>query len=527
MTVKPAYRLFNALLFSGMLSIAFLDHNRFYLSWFAFTPLLFAIDKTTLKTTYLLSLTAGMGLFVSATYWIADFITIAKGTSDPSDLMLACFYWLYCAHIIALPMLLINWLRANTNIHDFIVIPVVVVTATSAFPMLFAMRLGESQIHFHIALQATEFLGVHALDAIIVLFNVIVFRFLSFYLNRVSPRNRPLVWPNAMAILLVTTWFAYGVTSYALWDKKINSWDTLQVGIVQPNETPTLGIKTPYPGYSAAYPPEMEMTKRLASIGADVIVWPEASPKGYLNNTNIQQAYQRNMKAFDSNLLFQDVSLVSNPKNNDAPSQYNSAVMIDNAGQEVGIYNKLKRIPFGEYIPLLGDDALLKKWIEGILGSFLNEFSAGDEHRLFKQDKVNIVPLICYETTFPDFVANAVSKTTKQAEKANGTLLVGLSNDGWFGSTHQPYQHVMASVLRAVENRLPLVHVANNGPSIVVAPSGKVIFVSDFQRAGGYIANVPYDNTAQGSFYSRHPRLFIHCLYAMLVLMILSAMWRR
>ncbi|MFT6408805.1 MAG: apolipoprotein N-acyltransferase [Arenicella sp.] len=102
-----------------------------------------------------------------------------------------------------------------------------------------------------------------------------------------------------------------------------------------------------------------------------------------------------------------------------------------------------------------------------------------------------------------------------------GVALVGLSNGGWFGSTHQLYQHTMASVLRAVENRLPLVHVANNRPSIVALPSGRVIFTSELQKAGGYIVDVHYFETSKSSFYSKHPLLFqriTSCAFALFLL---------
>lgn len=513
-------------LFSGLLSIAFLDSDRFYLTWFAFVPLLFAIEKATLTKTYFLGVIAGLSLFMSGTYWIADFITIVKGSSESSNLWLAFVYWLYCAHLIAFLLLLFNWLRKNTRVHDFILFPFVVAALTSAFPMLFAMRLGESQVNFYSALQATEFLGVHALDAIIALFNIVVFRFLSQQFATGPKLLNQSRWPWAIAISLITLWFTYGVMSYSFWEKEITNWDTLKIGMVQPNEIPKLGKKIAYPGYSNAYPPEIEMTQRLTSIGAEIIVWPEAHPKGYLDNSRIRTAYQKNIEKLGSSLLFQDLQQILDPTNGNALSRYNSAIMLDDNGHQIGRYNKIKRIPFGEYIPILNDGSSLKNWTEDFLEGFLNKFSRGENHQLFRHEKINIIPVICYETTFPDFVGSAVSETAAQANKSNGTLLVGLSNDGWFGSTNQPYQHIMASVLRAVENRLPLVHVANNGPSIAVTPSGKIIIITDFQQAGGYIVDVPYSNTAQGSFYSRHPTLFTNFLYGVIVLITFNALFR-
>lgn len=519
-------QLLSVLIFSGLLSISFLDGRLFYFAWFAFVPLLFAIERASYIKVYWLGIFGGVTAFVSGMYWIADFINIARASNETSNLWLAIFYWLYCAHMIAFILLLFNWFRKSTRIHDFLLFPVVVATFTSAFPMLFPMRLGESQYNFYSALQATEYLGVYALDAIIALCNIVIFHLLQLLFSNSKERIIQSKWPWTIAISLITLWFTYGVISYSNWDKEIASWDRLKVGLVQPNETPTLGRKIIYPGYSQSYPPEMEMTERLVSLGTEIIIWPEAYPKGYLNNEKIRAAYQLNLNKLGSSLLFQDLRNMTNPKNGQILFRYNSAIMLNNEGQQVGLYNKMKRIPFGEYIPILNDGSGLNNWLELFLGKFLNKYSKGENHQLFKHERINIVPLICYETTFPDFVGGAVGQTARQAEKSNGTMLVALSNDGWFGSTHQPYQHIMASVLRAVENRLPLVHVANNGPSIVVSPHGKVIFQTGFQRAGGFIADVPHSSTAKGSFYSRNPSLFTNILYGMLILISLYGLFR-
>jgi len=215
-----------------------------------------------------------------------------------------------------------------------------------------------------------------------------------------------------------------------------------------------------------------------------------------------------------------------NARNGLLERQYSAAVMLDASGVETGVYQKNKRIPFGEYAPFAPQGSTLRRLLESLFGDFLTVLEAGDSHRIFDHQGINLVPLICYETTFPTFVANAVNASVESDVTQSASILVALSNDGWFGSTHQPYQHVFHSVLRAVENRTPLVHVANNGPSIVVLPSGKVMFTSDFQTAAAYVVDVPYSAQSQGSFYSRHPTLFIHGIYGLLALLLCLAFIR-
>lgn len=522
-------KLLLALLSGFLLSLAFLEHDYFYCAWFGFIPLLLATDKTTLIQSYLLGLITGLTMFTTSAYWIVDFIVLSKDYGVQSGFLLAGLYWFYSAHSIALAIVLFNGLRQNSRVHELLLFPLILVIFFSTFPMLFSIRLGDTQVNFHIALQAIEFVGVQGLDFIILLFNILIYRILVNAFS-VNPKdNQQSKLPLLVSTLLIGSWFLYGTISYSSWQTKIATWDTLKVGIVQMNEIPKLGDRVQYPGYSQAYPPEMEMTERLSSAGAEIIIWPEAQSKKYLNNHTVKRAYQQNMNQLNKDLIFQDFEHIRDPISGDIIEKYNTAIMINGNGEQVGSYQKMKRIPFGEYVPVFEKGSTSSKWIENFFGDFSSGLSKGEEHQVFKHSKINIIPLICYETTFPEFVAEAVQHTLAQRNLAVGTLLVGLSNDGWFGSTHLPYQHVMPSVLRAVENRLPLVHVANNGPSIVVIPDGSVIFTSAFQQSAGYVVDIPHSSAEQGSFYSRHPSLFNNIIKFIFVLTLLAALkeWRR
>jgi len=519
-----------ALLSGLLLSLAFLDHDNFYCAWFGLIPLLFAIEKSTLIQSYLIGLVTGLTLFTTAAYWIIDFITLSKDYGVHSGFLLAGVYWFFSAQSIALAILLFNWLRHHSNMHEFLLFPLTLVVFFSTFPMIFPIRLGDTQVNFHIVLQAIEYVGVYGLDFIIILFNIVIYRiFVDLFFYR-SKHIQPSKFPLIVSTSVIGLWLIYGAISYSFWQTQIATWDTLKIGLVQVNEVPKLGDRINYPGYSQAYPPEMDMTERLSSAGAKIIIWPEAQSKKYLDDYAIERAYQQQMKVLNNNLIFQDMQHIRDPITGDIIKKYNTAIMINNNGQQVSSYQKIKPIPFGEYVPMLENNSTLSKWIEIFFGNFTSGLSQGKEHKAFTHQKINIIPLICYETTFSEFVGEAVQQTLTQRNLNVGTLLVGLSNDGWFGSTHLPYQHIMPSVLRAVENRLPLAHIANNGPSIVVTPDGNIIFTSAFQQSAGYIVDVPNSSAAQGSFYSRHPSLFnnIVKLFFIFVLFITALkQWKR
>lgn len=516
-----------AMISGSLLALSFLNHDFFYCAWFGLVPLLWVVENTSLARTYFIGLIAGLTLFVTGAYWVIDFIEISKDYGVHAGFFLAGIYWLYSAQSIALAILIFKWLSQHTNITAFIVLPVVFVVFTSTFPMLFPMRLSDTQVNFHIALQGIEFVGASGLDAIIILSNLIVYRMIAFVFSSPFKTHGNSISHLLCATIILVIWLTYGSVAYSSWQANIKTWETFKVGLIQINETPRLGNTVQYPGYSLAYPPEMDMTERLNSVGAELIIWPEAQSKHYLDDPNIQRAYQQTISRLDSHLLFQDMEHINDAITGDQLHQYNSAVLINNEGQQVDRYEKMKRIPFGEYTPLLENDSLASQWIESLFGEFTSGLSQGTAQKIFTHPNMNIIPLICYETTFPHFVANAVNTTLSQRIPSNGTMLVGLSNDGWFGSSHLPYQHIMPSVLRAVEHRLPLVHVANNGPSIVATPDGNIIFTSDFQQAAGYIVDVPYSKTTQGSFYSRHPSLFTNTIFIVFAFMLMSSVKQR
>ena len=502
-----------------LLSLSFLDAQYYLFAWVAFIPLLFAINGASSARSYCLGLMMGIAFSISAGYWIVDFLMLSKGYSLGSSILWSLAFWIYCSQLSALLALCFNALRLRSSAHEFILFPLVIVVFYSAFPMLFTVRLGESQSQFLSAIQAAEFTGVYGVDAVIALSNIVLFRLVSGPLKSLKTES---FWPYLIAMLIVISWVIYGVFALQGWHSKLDSASHLRIGIVQPNETPTLDKFKPLAGYSLAYPPEMAMTERLRSAGAELVIWPEAKYKGYLDQTHVAKAFQHQLKEINTSLIFQDIGRISAEEQAGTYRQYNTAIMINDEGLEIGQYQKMKRIPFGEYVPLVSDLPIMRTWVEGFFGRFLNEIAEGSSHQFFTDQGINVIPLICYELIFPEFVVEAVALSQKSLVQAahRTRLLVGLSSNAWFGDTRQPYQHINTSIMRAVENRTPMVHAVNNGPSVAVLPTGQVIFTSDFQQAGGYIVDLPSLNNSSPSFYSQYPKLFIFSIYGLFILLI-------
>lgn len=193
------------------------------------------------------------------------------------------------------------------------------------------------------------------------------------------------------------------------------------------------------------------------------LIWPESAFPFFL-------AREPDALARITALLRQGPVLVTGairlaePVNPVEPAAYNSIYVIDHDGSILSLYDKVHLVPFGEYLPFqrflesLGLQQLTKQ-----RGGFL----AGDRRRLISiPGAPAALPLICYEAIFAD---ELMPKGPRPG------WIVNVTNDGWFGISSGPYQHLQQARLRAIEQGLPLVRAANTGISAVIDPLGRIV----------------------------------------------------
>ncbi|MEA2980448.1 MAG: apolipoprotein N-acyltransferase, partial [Alphaproteobacteria bacterium] len=143
---------------------------------------------------------------------------------------------------------------------------------------------------------------------------------------------------------------------------------------------------------------------------------------------------------------------------------YNSIYVIDHDGSILSVYDKLHLVPFGEYLPF--QDFLEKLGLMQ-LTKLPGGFIAGERRRAMDVPRApRMLPFLCYEIIFPGEV---------KPEGERPGWLLNLTNDGWFGISSGPYQHLQQTRVRTIEQGLPLVRAANTGISAVIDPLGRVI----------------------------------------------------
>ena len=139
----------------------------------------------------------------------------------------------------------------------------------------------------------------------------------------------------------------------------------------------------------------------------------------------------------------------------------------------------------------------------------------------FPIEGMRVVPKICYETAFPEFIAEAIGSD------AGGKVLLFVSQDNWFGESSQPFQHRAMSIVRAVENRVPMLHLINNGPSVAALPSGRAIAGTPAFSRAEMLVDLPYSPTSGGSFFTRHAQHLNWFWYTALAVLLGCALWPR
>ena len=143
---------------------------------------------------------------------------------------------------------------------------------------------------------------------------------------------------------------------------------------------------------------------------------------------------------------------------------YNSVYVIDHDGSILSVYDKIHLVPFGEYLPF--QDFLEKLGLMQ-LTKLPGGFIAGERRRPMPVPRApRMLPFLCYEIIFP-------GETVPDNERPG--WLLNLTNDGWFGISSGPYQHLQQARVRTIEQGLPLVRAANTGISAVIDPLGRIV----------------------------------------------------
>lgn len=221
------------------------------------------------------------------------------------------------------------------------------------------------------------------------------------------------------------------------------------------------------------------------------IIWPETALTGFAAEDASRRAVLAAAMPAGALLLTGTVRRQPDTTGN-RWDFFNSLVALAPTGDLVASYDKFHLVPFGEYVPLRGFAPVAS------LASGMGAFTAGPGPQSLNVPGLpSFSPLICYEVIFPGAVV---------APESRPEFLLNITNDGWYGNTAGPYQHLANARLRAIEEGLPLLRVANTGISAVVDAEGRVLHSLPLSTQGVLDSAVPAPIPAP--LFARYGNLF-------------------
>jgi len=341
-------------------------------------------------------------------------------------------------------------------------------------------QLGYSQIDNALVNQLAPFTGVYGITFILVAVNALLAGGLLVGRSSKSRLATRWAWVSCGAVLFISGFAGVFVPPP-------NTEPTATAVLIQPNldvgnannwrgaewdrhiaEFTRLAgeeCKTYIAGIPQTGAPEGEIICPPYPTHPDLVVWPESPAPFMEEDASFQQAMRSVASATQAALVVGGIGTDFSREEN-AWNEYNSAFIVDATGRLIGRYDKIHLVPFGEYIPLQNMLTFAHK-----LTGRVSSFSRGSAHRVFLLDTQSggghrYGVFICYEAVFADEV--------RQLARNGAEVLVNISDDGWYGDTSAPWQHLNMARMRAVENRRWLLRDTNTGVTAAIDPYGRV-----------------------------------------------------
>lgn len=351
-----------------------------------------------------------------------------------------------------------------------------------------------------VVLQISAWSGAYGVSFLLILFNCCIAQTLR---NRLVRKERKM-WMGWFSPDLYLAMGGLGLCIYVFFQSLPgpDSWKNLfTAAVVQPYITPELKWETDR---------EIEnleilerQTRFVASLESDLVLWPEAAtPWPVVGYTEMQARALRLAAEIEKPIL---MGTLAYEKEGDL--WYNGVALAYPDARLAGeVYKKRELVPFGEYVPK-PFDAIVEKFVP-LEGSFLpGEDSALIDFEL-GEESYRIGSLVCYEDVFPALA--------RESARAGAQVFFVATNNAWYGEEGGAEQHAAHSVLRAVENRRPVMRCGNGGWSGWIDAYGtvrEVLYDENgsiyFTGGGTYTVSHFEEWMRQQSFYTRHGDWFV------------------
>jgi apolipoprotein N-acyltransferase len=453
-----------------------------------FVPVLFALEGTTPRRALLIGVVFGAVTNSGGYYWVIHLLREFADLALPLAVLGYLLLCLYQGSLLAVVVWLVRRADAELGIRPVWSLPVAFMFSEHFYPLLFPSYVGNSLYTVPVLTQIVDVTGMPGLTALICLVNGAVYEALSAWRAKRKVSFIALAAPAAAVALTLV----YGVVQLGRWEAKVQAAPTLKVGMVQTN----LGAKDKAGKRDLFIRRHQEMTQTLLAQvpDLDLVVWPESAYNRYIkrDTANVRREVTAGI---DVPVIFGALTFSRGPDGE--PDVFNTAVLTSSTGQVLQLFDKVELLMFGETLPLIETFPQLEK-----LFPHTGTFTRGKSFESFAVPRrggapVKVLPMICYEDIIPTFV--------RRMWRAGGpaAALVNVTNDSWYGDTHEPLIHLVLASFRSIETRRALIRSTNTGISAFVDPMGRIT-----QRSGQWtqetlVAEVPLIEDGESTVYMK------------------------
>jgi apolipoprotein N-acyltransferase len=471
-----------------LLVLSFPDFDLWWLAWIGLVPLLVVVTRTPQAgRAFLLGWLWGLIFFYGSCWWLTYPMIHYAHIAAPLPYLLLLLPVIFVALFPALFCAVLARVVSRFGPAALVVAPFLWVSLElGRYAVTGQMwnAIGYSQAFHPMLIQSARWGGVYAVSALVMATNAA----LAFALLR----RRLKAIGFSLGILIITAIVSAGPFFQAHSRLSRTSVDSVAV---QPN-VPMEGPDDPA-SMNQLLNRHLELSKQgLANRvyepgGSRLVIWPESPMNfSYSRDSQLRDAVATLARTNHTAVLLNSLEPAPNG------GEHNSAVLVNEEGQKLAQYDKIRLMPFGEYVPL-------PQWIPGAssVRGIVGDFTPGSKYTLMPLGDLRAGVFICIEAAHPGIARSFVNE--------GADVLINISNDGYLGPTPVMRQHLSNAIFRAVENDRDVLRVTNSGISAYINSSGRVMdSTPGFEpTVRVWTASGKHEGT---TFYTRHGDLFAY-----------------